>query len=162
MTPDRHCRECGITEITPGTEIDGEPLCWADDDLCSHCQDLLAAREKCEAARYRYLRNQQKRVFDLAADHMLDGVRAVIIPDGAVLGGENLDRAIDTAMGMDVSTIEPLEKRLAKCLAEIIDTPVLTGRDELGGFTSPLDIRLGFFLPKLSERAAELLEEAGE
>lgn len=64
-------------------------------------------------------------------------------------------------MGFDMPVIATLESRLADCLADIVDAPLLTGRDECGGFISPLDIRVGFFRPDLSERAAELLEEAG-
>ena len=64
-------------------------------------------------------------------------------------------------MGAVVETGPTLEARLAECLADCIDTPLLTGRDEVGGFSSPLEIRIGFFRPELSERAAELLEEAG-
>ena len=58
-------------------------------------------------------------------------------------------------------TTTSLERRLAECLAAIVDEPLLTGRDEPGGFSSPLDIRLGFFKPELANRAAELLEEVG-
>ncbi|MCO5083057.1 MAG: hypothetical protein M9955_15550 [Rhizobiaceae bacterium] len=154
---DRHCRECGITHIEPGMEIDGEPLCWADIDLCSRCQDFLHDQLLKDAARYRHLRNRQTRPVDIA----LGGVFAGQVPENTMLGGEDLDRAIDAEMGALVPEIEPLEKRLAECLAAIIDTPLMRGRDEVGGHKSPLDIRLGFFLPELSERAAELLEEAG-
>lgn len=62
----------------------------------------------------------------------------------------------------DEPQTEPLEKRLAKCLAAIVDEPILAGRDECGAFTSPLEIRLGFFLPELTAHACVLLEEAGE
>lgn len=54
---------------------------------------------------------------------------------------------------------EPLEARLAECLAEAIDTPLFTFF-ELGG-----EIRqaayLGSFRPEIAERACVLLEEAG-
>jgi len=150
---DHQCRECGITHIEPGMEIDGEPLCWAEADLCSRCQDFIQAELVRDAARYRHLRNQPA-VSGLA-------IAAAVMPS-AVLVGENLDRAIDAAMGAVVDCGPTLEARLAECLADCIDTPLLTGRDEMGGFSSPLEIRLGFFKPDLSNRAAELLEEAGK
>jgi hypothetical protein len=52
-----------------------------------------------------------------------------------------------------------LEERLADCLAEAIDTPLLTLRDPVGNY--PMELRLGSFNREVSERAAELLEEAG-
>lgn len=142
------CRECGITHIEPGVEIDGEPLCWMDADLCSRCHDHLEAQLERDAARYRYLRNRQTRAIDIA----VGGLFAGQIPENLILGGEDLDRAIDNVLGHGLPEVEPLEKRLAECLAAIIDTPLMS---------SPLEIRLGFFRPDLSERAAELLEEAG-
>jgi hypothetical protein len=75
--------------------------------------------------------------------------------------GEDLDRAVDAAMGKVVPDTPTLEERLADCLADIVDTPILTGRDECWAFRSPLEIRLGFFRPDAANRAAELLEEAG-
>ncbi|SMH42237.1 hypothetical protein [Mesorhizobium australicum] len=108
---ERRCRECGIDHIEPGWEIDGEPLCWADDDLCSRCQDFLQAALVRDAHRYRHLRNR--------------ATTRAAIGDGGVFGGKVPDNLI------------------------------------LGGFASPLEIRLGFFRPDLSERAAGLCEEAG-
>ena len=157
MTADYRCSECGITDIAPGIEIDGQPLCWQDVDLCSHCHDRLHDQLVQDAARYRHIRNRQFRAVDITAG----GVFAGIIHANLIIGGEDLDRAVDAEMGVDVPAVEPLEHRLAKCLAECIDTPLLTGKDEPGGFKTPLDIRLGFFRPDLSERAADLLEEAG-
>lgn len=151
------CRECGITDIEPGIEIGGEMLCWADDDLCSFCQDRLQDGLERDATRYRHLRNRQTRPVDIA----VGGVFAGRIPNNVILGGEDLDRAIDAEMGLDIPQVEPLEKRLADCLATCIDTALLSGRDECGGFSSPLDIRLGFFQPEIANRAAELLEETG-
>ncbi len=157
MTADYRCSECGITDIERGIEIDGQPLCWQDVDLCSYCHDRLHDQLVQDAARYRHIRNRQFRAVDIAAG----GVFAGIIHANLIVGGEDLDRAVDAEMGVDVPAVEPLEHRLAKCLAECIDTPLLTGKDEPGGFKTPLDIRLGFFRPDLSERAADLLEEAG-
>jgi hypothetical protein len=157
MNTDRQCRECGITHIEPGMEIDGEPLAWADDDLCSHCQDRIQTALERDAARYRFLRNRSTQRTAIA----MGGIFAGQVPENVILGGEDLDRAIDRELGEDVSELEPLETRLAKCLASAVDTPLITGRDEVGGFSSPLDIRLGFFQPKIAELAAELLEEAG-
>lgn len=154
---ERQCRECGITHIEPGMEIDGMPLCWIDDDLCSRCQDDREAAQERDAVRYRFLRNRQTRQIDIAVGGLFVGM----IPENLILGGEDLDRAIDNVLGHGLPEVEPLEKRLARCLAAIIDTPLLTGRDECGGHSSPLDIRLGFFRPELSERAADLVEEAG-
>lgn len=154
----RQCRECGITHIEPGMEIDGEPLCWADDDLCSRCQDFLHAQLLKDAARYRHLRNRQTRPVDIA----LGGVFAGRVPDNMILGGEDLDRAIDAEMGALVPEIEPLEKRLAECLAAVVDTPLLTLLDRETG--RPLNHHLSSFGADghaLAERAAELLEEAG-
>lgn len=151
------CRECGIDHIEPGSEIDGEPLCWFDADLCSRCHDYLQEQLERDAARYRHIRNRQTRQIDIE----VGGIFAGQIPEHRILGGEDLDRAIDGAMGLDLPEIAPLERRLAECLAEIIDTPLFSGRDDVGGYSSPLEIRLGFFKPELSERAAELLEEAG-
>lgn len=91
----------------------------------------------------------------------LGGVFAGRVPNNVILGGEDLDRAIDAEIGV-VPHGETLEARLAECLAACIDTPLLAGRDEVGGFSSPLEIRLGFFKPEISERAAGLLEEAGK
>ena len=110
-----------------------------------------------DAARYRHLRNRRSSYAGPANGSVFAYRRA----DSAVLGGEDLDRAVDADMGAVVETGPTLEARLAECLADCIDTPLLTGRDEVGGFSSPLEIRIGFFRPELSERAAELLEEAG-
>lgn len=55
--------------------------------------------------------------------------------------------------------IAPLEERLADCLAECVDGTLLTVRDTWNG--ADVELRLGSFRPDLSERAAELLEEAG-
>lgn len=154
---EQKCRECGITHIEPGMEIDGEALCWSDDDLCSRCDDLLQLELIRDAARYRYLRNRQTRSIDMAAG----GIFAGKIPDNLILGGEDLDRAIDIANGVDAPETATLERRLAECLADCIDAALISGRDEVGNFSSPLELRLGFFQPELSERAAILLEEAG-
>lgn len=154
---ERQCRHCGIDHIAPGTEIDGEPLCWAEDDLCSQCQDRQREDLERDAARYRFLRNRSVRTVDIAAG----GVFAGRPEGGMVLNGADLDRAVDAEMGLDIPHDAPLEERLAACLARAIDTPLLVGRDECGGFNSPLDIRLGFFQPEIANHAAELLEEAG-
>lgn len=158
---ERRCRECGLDHIEPGMESDGEPLAWAEEDLCSACQDRLAEEQCKDAERYRYLRDAktwEHRHYLFAgqwasADPMSDSAKA--------LRGEELDRAIDSALGIEGAAQEPLERRLADCLAAIIDEPILEGRDEPGHFTSPLSIRLGFFKPELANLAAELLEEAG-
>lgn len=155
MGTDRRCRECGIEQIEPGMEVDGQPLCWADDDLCSHCQDRVQAELVRDAMRYRYLRRRRTRPIDVATG----GVFAGQIPENLVLGGEHLDRAVDAGMGQEVPEVEPLEDRLARCLAAAIDTPVLTVRHPDGG--RDLELHLSSFLPDLSEQAAELLEEAG-
>lgn len=155
---DYECRECGITNIEPGIEIGGQILCWADDDLCSFCQERLQAALERDAARYRHLRNRQTRPVDIAVGGMFAGH----VPHNVILGGEDLDRAIDAEMGLDIPQIDTLESRLATCLAECIDAPILSGRDECGGFASPLEIRLGFFQPDIANRAAALLEEAGQ
>lgn len=157
VAADYKCRECGIANIEPGTEIDRDVLCWQDEDLCSRCHDRLHEHLELDAKRYRYIRNRQTRQVDIAAG----GIFAGRVPQQVILGGEDLDRAIDRELGLDLPEVATLERRLGECLAAIIDEPLLTGRDEVGGFSSPLDIRLGFFKPELSERAAELLEEAG-
>lgn len=151
------CKECGIDHIDAGIEIDGEPLCWVTADLCSRCHDWLQAQLEADARRYRYIRDRRTRQADIAAG----GIFAGRIPENLILGGEDLDRAIDGAMGAELPTVATLERRLGELLAEVIDAPLLTGRDEVGGFSSPLQLRVGFFRPELSERAAELLEEAG-
>jgi len=155
--PPYQCRVCGITHIDPGTEIDGEPVCWFDADLCSHCYDREEEQLDRDAARYRYIRNRRTCNADIAAG----GIFAGRIPENLILGGEDLDRAIDVQLGMELPKDETLERRLAACLASCIDEVLLSGRDECGGFASPLEIRLGFFKPELSEMAATLLEEAG-
>lgn len=104
--PPRRCRECGIDHIEPGIEIDSEPLCWFDDDLCSRCQDRLQEALERDAARYRYLRNHPTRAGDIAAG----GVFAGRTPDNLILGGEHLDRAICAELGADVPHAEPLEE----------------------------------------------------
>jgi hypothetical protein len=152
------CRECGIAHIEPGMEIDGEPLCWADEDLCSRCQDALQEELERDAARYRWLRNRPTRPGDIAAG----GVFAGRTPDNVILGGEDLDRAIDFDAGGLKPIGKTLEARLADCLAACIDEPLLVGAAEIGGIANPKpEIFLRFFRPDLSERAAELLEEAG-
>lgn len=55
----------------------------------------------------------------------------------------------------------PLQDRLAACLADIVDNPVLTLRDCDAAGDRQLEIRLGSFRPDISERACQLLEEAG-
>lgn len=152
------CRECGCTDMTHCLHEDGSPCAWMEDDLCTVCADRLAENLARDAARYRYLRNRQTGPVDIEAG----GVFAVRAQDSCILGGEYLDRAIDAEMGLDVPQPETLEKRLADCLAAMIDTPLFSGHDETGRPSSALDIRLGFFRPELSERAAELLEEAGQ
>lgn len=139
----RTCRECGIDHIPPGTEIDGEPLCWAENDLCSRCQDYIQSELVRDAGRYRFLRREWP--IDL---------------DNTITSGEALDRAIDTSLGLDVSQTETMERRLADCLATCIDEPLLKGF--LGGDGRiPTEVRLGFFRPEIADRAAALLEEAG-
>lgn len=150
----RQCRECGITDIGPEViEIGGEVLCWADDDLCSICQTRLQRELEQDAARYRHLRGKSMRDEDIADGGVYAGRPAL----GRVLAGEDLDRAIDREMGADMPEIATLESRLADVLADIVDAPLLTGTAECHS----LEIQLGFFQPQLSERAAELLEEAG-
>lgn len=53
----------------------------------------------------------------------------------------------------------PLEDRLAACLAEAIDETLMTVRDTMND--RDVELRLGSFRKDISERAAELLEEAG-
>ena len=156
---ERVCRECGITDTQAegGLILFGDPICWADDDLCSWCQEHSLKQLEQDAARYRFLRNRQTRQVDFAAG----GLFAGRVPEGLILGGEDLDRAIDTELGLEVPVVEPLEKRLATCLADVVDTALLSLKDEVGGFRSPLEIRLGHFRPEVAEHAAELLEEAG-
>jgi hypothetical protein len=58
-----------------------------------------------------------------------------------------------------IDRLEPLIDRLAKVLAEIVDAPLVTVRDI--GTNQQLPLQVGSFRPDLSERACELLEEAG-
>lgn len=60
------------------------------------------------------------------------------------------------------STIAPLLERFADLLAAILDEPLhtLSGPGPDGG-RDPLQLRLAHFRPDLTERAAELLDEAG-
>lgn len=152
----RTCRVCGCTDVWACLHEDGSACCWVDDDLCSVCHDKAIEQTARDAARYRYLRDRQLREIDIAAG----GVVAGRIPGNVILGGEDLDRAVDAELGLGLPDIEPFEKRLAACLAACIDTPLLEGRDH--DHSSPLQLRLGFFRPELGERAAELLEEAGQ
>ncbi|MBP0439464.1 hypothetical protein [Tianweitania sediminis] len=108
-----------------------------------------------DAARYRFLRDRQTRQVDIA----VGGIFAGRVPENTILGGEDLDRAIDAELGVNVPHEATLESRLADCLAECIDQPLLEGGS--AEFSSPIQIRLGFFRPEISERAAALLEEAG-
>ncbi len=55
--------------------------------------------------------------------------------------------------------IAPLHKRLADCLARIIDEPLLAVLDSENGRDLPL--RVGSFRHELANEACELLEEAG-
>lgn len=59
------------------------------------------------------------------------------------------------------SETAPLQDRLAACLAEVIDKPVLTLRDHGSVADRPLEIFFGSFRPDVSEQACHLLEEAG-
>ncbi len=52
-----------------------------------------------------------------------------------------------------------LERRLAECLRDCVDGTLMTVRDTLND--REVELRLGSFDQGLSERAAELLEEAG-
>lgn len=54
-----------------------------------------------------------------------------------------------------------LEERLADCLAQIVDTPLLSIGDPIGGYQTKMDVYLGGFQRELSEQACLLLEEAG-
>ena len=155
MSSDRTCRRCGITDIQPGTMVDDEPLCWADEGLCSSCSDALQAALERDAARYRWLRERP------AGKQSIDegGVYAGRPGKGLVFLGEHLDRAIDEEMAKGTPAEPPLEERLADCLADILDTPLMTGRGI--GDLAETGIGLGFFRPEIAERAADLLEEAG-
>ncbi len=53
----------------------------------------------------------------------------------------------------------PLPDRLADCLADVVDTVLLTVTDTVN--ECEIELRLGSFNRELSARAAELLEEAG-
>lgn len=55
----------------------------------------------------------------------------------------------------------PLAERLADCLAAILDTPLYSIGDPVGGYRTKMDVYLGGFQRELSEQAALLLEEAG-
>lgn len=55
----------------------------------------------------------------------------------------------------------PLVERLADCLAGIMDTPLYSIGDPVGGYRTKMDVYLGGFQRELSEQAALLLEEAG-
>jgi hypothetical protein len=59
----------------------------------------------------------------------------------------------------DPTPDEPLQDRLASCLAACIDTPLLTVRDV--GSNASVWLTLGSFDAALGEMAASLLEEAG-
>lgn len=54
-----------------------------------------------------------------------------------------------------------IEARLAECLALAIDTPLLNVPDPERGGKSTICLRLYSFLPEVTDRAAELLEEIG-
>lgn len=70
----RQCHECGITEIAPEViEIDGDILCWVNDDLCSICQTRLQHELEQDAARYRHLRGKQVRTVDIEAGGVFAG-----------------------------------------------------------------------------------------
>lgn len=152
------CRECGLDYIGDGTVIDGELLCWAEDDLCSRCDDVLAAIAALErdAARYRFLRDRSTTATAIAAG----GVFAGQVPDNLILGGEDLDRAVDAAMGGAPSQGQTLEARLAECLADCIDMPLMQMFDPDGG-ERMVEVRMSSLNRALAERAATLLEEAG-
>lgn len=156
MAP-RTCRACGIDHIEPGLKIDGQPLCWFDEDLCSACADRIDDALHRDAERYRYLRNRPCQPTNMFGG----GVFAGLVPENLILGGEDLDRAVDAAMGADVNTAATLERRLADCLADCIDAVLLTARDLGGSPEAKIELRIGSFNRELSERAAELLEEAG-
>lgn len=53
----------------------------------------------------------------------------------------------------------PLERRLAECLRDCVDTTLATVRDTVND--RQVELRLGSFDKGLSDRAGELLEEAG-
>ena len=39
--PRRECRLCGCHDLAACLHADGTPCCWADEDLCSVCNDLI-------------------------------------------------------------------------------------------------------------------------
>jgi len=55
----------------------------------------------------------------------------------------------------------PIEQRLGECLALAIDSPLLALPDPERGGETTISLRLYSFLPKVADRAAELLEEIG-
>jgi len=150
------CRECGLDYIGDGTVIDGELLCWADDDLCSRCADALAAALERDAARYRFLRGRPTTAAAIAAG----GVFAGQVPENLILGGEDLDREVDAAMGGAQAQGPTLEARLADCLADCIDAPLMQLFDPDGG-DRMVEVRMSSLNRALADRAATLLEEAG-
>lgn len=105
----RACRRCGCTEISACLDADGEPCCWMDDDLCSVCADAIVEEAERDAARYRHLRNRSTTAAAIAAGGVFGGK----VPDNTILGGEDLDRAIDAQMGVAMPEIATLESRLA-------------------------------------------------
>lgn len=66
-----------------------------------------------------------------------------------------------TLVGQILHGEEPLglERRLAECLRDCVDTTLMTARDTLAD--RDVELRLGSFNRAVSERAAELLEEVG-
>lgn len=70
---------------------------------------------------------------------------------------ESILDVIDRALGGDAGA--QFEDRALALLAEVWETPLQVVRDFPEN--RPLELRLGHFLPALSERIAGLLEEAG-
>jgi hypothetical protein len=78
----------------------------------------------------------------------------VVLPPPA-----NLLSAYEETSATPAAGPTDMMERLAKMLAEVIDSPLLTVNDIEGG--PPRELRVASFQPALGRRAAALLEEAG-
>ncbi|MBN9078227.1 MAG: hypothetical protein BGN87_06415 [Rhizobiales bacterium 65-79] len=131
----RACRVCGCTDMAACVTADGACY-WVEPDLCSAC---IAGLERFPCFR------------------VDDGKLCRQDRPGARWEPLGDDHANEVLAWLDGH----LPGRLATCLADCIDTPLLKLGDIEGAAGRQIDIRLGAFNRDLADRAAGLLEEAG-
>jgi len=138
-----------------------------ESEAMSNVVDLEAARGAAEQPDPEFVRQDDagRPLYLFHADYRLDG-RVLTLEiwardfDAAEREVIALRESL-TLVGQFYHGEEPLglERRLSECLRDCVDTTLLTVRDTLND--RDVELRLGSFDKGLSERAAELLVEAG-